>query len=130
MPARLTNEERLRRSITEVQQSKVFEDYFDLTGWWWHHETDSRKSRQGMPDLNAWHPSTGWSAHLEIKRERGVLSIEQYEALRAMSWWSLPGPFDPQMDFFHWVGGPRRIVAVVRPRNADRVLAMLKQTFE
>lgn len=46
--ARLMPETQLRYSVQEL---------LTIYGWTWHHETDSRKSRKGFPDLIAVHPS-------------------------------------------------------------------------
>lgn len=42
--------------MTEGELQKSVETLLDLCGWKFHHETDSRKSRAGFPDIIAVHP--------------------------------------------------------------------------
>ena len=37
--------------LTEAQFQQQVTDYADLHGWKWHHVHDSRKSKEGWPDL-------------------------------------------------------------------------------
>ncbi|MGG7653524.1 VRR-NUC domain-containing protein [Kocuria rosea] len=48
-------------------------------GWRFHHETDSRRSRPGFPDLVLVHPKLGRVLWRELKSERGRVRPEQRE---------------------------------------------------
>lgn len=53
-----------------------------LRGWRWHHETDSRKSGRGLPDLILVRPPRLIFA--ELKTQKGRLRIEQAQWLSAL----------------------------------------------
>ena len=63
-------------------QSDVLE-LLTLTGWKHHHETDSRKTAAGWPDIFACHPSRGvfWA---ELKVGRNKPSDAQWAWLNAL----------------------------------------------
>lgn len=54
------------RLMTEAELQSAVTDMLDIYGWQWHHETDSRKSRAGFPDIIAVHP-TGRFLLIELK---------------------------------------------------------------
>jgi hypothetical protein len=58
-------------------------DLCDLLGLKWHHETDSRKSKEGFPDLVICGP--GGVIFAELKTEKGKVSKAQDEWLSALS---------------------------------------------
>ena len=66
------------RSISEAALQKSLIEVAEMHGWSWHHETDSRRSKAGFPDLVCVHPHHGL-VFLELKSERGYLSPEQKE---------------------------------------------------
>lgn len=47
----------------------------DIRGWHWHHETDSRRSKRGLPDLIA--TRDGRLLMIELKSEHGKLRPAQ-----------------------------------------------------
>lgn len=61
---------------TEAQLQNHVQQLLDAGGWTWHHETDSRKSKAGFPDLVMVHPQHGvlWR---ELKTEKGRLRPDQ-----------------------------------------------------
>ncbi len=91
--------------MTEAELQSLITDACDLHSWLWHHETDSRKSNAGYPDLTV--VRGRHILHMELKSERGRLTIEQ------------------QM----WMDALARVdtiaSAVVRPCDADAVLERL-----
>ena len=40
--------------LTEAQWQRQITDYATLNGWKWYHPHDSRKSKEGWPDLALW----------------------------------------------------------------------------
>jgi hypothetical protein len=68
--------------MTEAQYMRRITDYCDLLGLLWHHETDSRKSRAGWPDLAICGPSG--LVLIEVKREDGRVSLDQKRWLNAL----------------------------------------------
>lgn len=79
--------------ITAASPEKVIQKHLEevLTqfGWRFHHETDSRKSKAGWPDIVAVRIKNRWSENgsphypfvlfLELKTEKGTLRPEQAE---------------------------------------------------
>lgn len=63
------SEEALQKSILEVAM---------MHGWLVHHETDSRWSNAGFPDLACAHPDHG-HCFIELKTEHGSLQPDQYD---------------------------------------------------
>lgn len=49
----------------------------DAGGWTWHHETDSRRSKAGFPDLVMLHPRWGVLLWRELKSEKGRVRPDQ-----------------------------------------------------
>lgn len=54
--------------MTEADFQKMVTDLCDFLGLMWHHETDSRKSKKGYPDLTIAGPRG--VAFLELKGDR------------------------------------------------------------
>lgn len=52
-------------------------DLATWAGWTWHHETDSRKTRAGFPDLVLVHPRKRRVLWVELKSATGRLRTEQ-----------------------------------------------------
>ncbi len=120
----LTQRQKYDRQITEAQVQRVITDALDTYGWLWHHETDSRKSKRGFPDICAVHPRTGAILFLELKKELGVVSPEQQTWLDALNQHGphhRPG-FTSLPD--HWHGYH---ADVVRPSTLDDTLALIKK---
>lgn len=63
--------------MTENEWQRRITDYCDLLGLLWHHETDSRRSKEGFPDLVI----VGASGTLfaELKTDTGRLTAKQRE---------------------------------------------------
>ncbi|WP_147107170.1 VRR-NUC domain-containing protein [Nesterenkonia populi] len=74
----------------DLQQS--VEQLLTLHGWTFHHETDSRKSRRGFPDLIAVHP-TGRLLLVELKGydARGRLGTATAEQQKWLDVWRQAG---------------------------------------
>ena len=66
----------LDKLTTEAEFQRVVMDFADRGGWTHHHETDSRKSKAGFPDLTIAHPDHG-HGFIELKREGGYLRPPQ-----------------------------------------------------
>jgi hypothetical protein len=67
---------------TEADYQKKITDYCDLHGLKWHHETDSRKSKKGWPDLViAGHKDV---IFVEVKKEKGTVTLDQKEWLEKL----------------------------------------------
>ncbi len=119
MAARLTDEERLLRAVPEAQVQLTLTDGFTYLGYQWHHETDSRLSPSGMPDLFAIHPVTAWMVICEVKKEKGKLRPQQRVWLQAAG-------YDPDGEepfvVHHQL---RRVVGIARPSSLDAWLEML-----
>lgn len=85
---------------------------FQTYGYIVHHETDSRRTRAGFPDVVAVHPVTGWMFVLELKSERGRVRPEQVEWLHAMK-------AAAQVNAHLFAG-------LIRPRDLDRLLDLIR----
>jgi hypothetical protein len=73
----------LARSQAEIDFQTKITDLCDLLGLKWHHETDSRKSKRGFPDLVI---AGNEVIFAELKRETGKVTTDQqqwYDRLRA-----------------------------------------------
>ena len=66
------------RSISEAALQKSLIEVAEMHGWMVHHETDSRRSNPGLPDLICAHPNHG-VVFIELKSERGYLRPAQRE---------------------------------------------------
>jgi hypothetical protein len=72
----------MKPMMTEAQFQQRITDLCDWLGLKWHHETDSRKSKKGFPDLVICGPN-----HLiwvELKSNRGRVTKAQQEWLDAL----------------------------------------------
>ncbi|MCV0404527.1 MAG: VRR-NUC domain-containing protein [Chloroflexi bacterium] len=65
-------------SISEHALQKSLLEMAVRGRWLVHHETDSRKSNAGFPDLVCVHPDHGLVV-IELKSERGYLAPDQYD---------------------------------------------------
>jgi hypothetical protein len=65
--------------MTEAELQRKITDLCDWLRLKWHHETDSRKSKRGFPDLVIAGP--GGVVFAELKGPKGKLSKEQAEWL-------------------------------------------------
>lgn len=95
---------------TELEYQATITDLLDLLGWKWHHETDSRRTHPGWPDLFAIHPN-GWALWLEVKSATGAITEDQIGWLKALGW--NPGTaltIKPKQ---------RRLIGLARPRDWD-----------
>lgn len=119
----LTQRQKYDRQITEAQVQRVITDALDTCGWLWHHETDSRKSKRGFPDICAVHPRTGALLFLELKRELGRVNPEQE------AWISALAKHDAGMEPRPYQTGPWHgfRAAVVRPSNLDLAVQLIQK---
>lgn len=115
----LTQRQKYDRQITEAQVQRVITDALDTYGWLWHHETDSRKSKAGFPDICAVHPHTGALLFLELKREIGVVSPEQQVWLDALT-------KHDTMNHDRYDEGCLFAALVVRPSTMDDILRFIQ----
>lgn len=69
--------------MTEEQFQKKVTDLCDWLRIAWHHETDSRRSKAGFPDLVMAGP--GGVLFAELKTDRGRVSPEQNEWLNRLT---------------------------------------------
>lgn len=67
--------------MSEAEFQKRITDLCDWLGLKWHHETDSRKSKRGFPDLVIVGKVV---LFVELKAEKGRLSPEQKEWMAAL----------------------------------------------
>lgn len=111
MPESMTSAEYAvyRRSLlTELEfQREVIQEAVD-NGWEYHHETDSRKTRRGFPDLTLAHPERG-VVFLEVKREKN------------------PSKYTPEQRY--WIRLLQlsgQIAAKAQPRDWDWIVRVLK----
>lgn len=64
-----------RLQCSEAAFQDLIVQYAELRGWRWHHETDSRRSKAGLPDLIL--VRRGRVIFAELKTERGKLRPAQ-----------------------------------------------------
>lgn len=108
----------LEGRTTELELQGAIQDALDLMGWKHHHETDSRRTHPGWPDVFAAHPDSGWLAMLELKTSTGKVTGAQLAWLQAMGWSTEHGPL--------WVSVPlKRLVGLIRPGDLDHLLTVL-----
>lgn len=69
---------------TETQFQRAVTDLALVCGWRWYHTYDSRRSREGYPDLTLWHPRRGVILLAELKRDTGQLTRAQANVLREL----------------------------------------------
>lgn len=66
------------KAMTEDQLQEAITGMLDAYGIPWHHETDSRKSKRGLPDLLIFgRRIVFW----ELKRQKGRVTPEQHALL-------------------------------------------------
>jgi hypothetical protein len=68
--------------MSEAQFQKRITDYCDLLGLKWHHETDSRKSKKGFPDLVI--AGRGGVIFAELKAQKGRVTNAQADWIGAV----------------------------------------------
>ncbi len=94
--------------VTEAEWQRQVEEMAARLGWLYHHETDSRKSAAGAPDLMLAHPVHG-PAWFECKRQKK------------------PSPYTPTQR--HWIAtlqASGQVAAVIQPSDGDWVEAVLR----
>lgn len=69
----------MEATMTEADFQRKITDLCDWLGLKWHHETDSRKSKKGFPDLVI--AGEGGVIFAELKSKRGKLTDSQGEWL-------------------------------------------------
>ena len=65
----------MTQKISEADFQQMVTDYCDWLGLRWHHETDSRRTRAGFPDLVI--VGKGGIYFLELKSQKGKISPDQ-----------------------------------------------------
>lgn len=70
------------KGISEADFQRQVTDLCDWLGLMWHHETDSRKSKAGFPDLVICGP--GGIVFFELKTQRGRVSSAQHQWIEAL----------------------------------------------
>lgn len=91
MSARLTDRDRIIRTVTEAEWQKTVQDMLTATGWLWYHAPDNRPGKNGrvqgikagFPDLVAVRGTR--VLYLELKRETGKASADQIRWLAALT---------------------------------------------
>lgn len=68
--------------LTEAQFQRQVTAALELHGWRWYHTHDSRRSPAGFPDIIATKGRVLLA--IELKRQSGKVSPEQYEWLEAL----------------------------------------------
>lgn len=84
MSARLTDQQRLYRTVTERQFQADVRALLTLHGYRVHVVHDSRRSPEGWPDVTALHPN-GDILALELKTETGRVTPAQTEWLALLN---------------------------------------------
>lgn len=69
--------------ITEKDFQAAVTDLLDMTGWQWYHTHDSRRSRQGWPDLAMWRD--GKFLLRELKTDDGKLTPWQEATIESLA---------------------------------------------
>ena len=117
--------------MTEAELQKSVETLLTLCGWKFHHETDSRKSRAGFPDLIAVHPG-GRLLLIELKghdaRGRlGKVTDQQHQWLDVWQQAGLKHDGDKIASYVwtpeHWHNGTIREELTVRRQGANEIYA-------
>lgn len=71
------------KPLTEAQFQRQVTDLCDVLRLKWHHETDSRRTNPGWPDLTIVGP--GGIVFLELKSAKGRVSKDQQEWIDALN---------------------------------------------
>jgi hypothetical protein len=131
MAARLTDEQRWQRSITEKAWQNHVDGVLDALGWITKHASTSMKlyrdrngnnqlvgdkRQKGMLDTFAVHHRTGFVLHLELKRQTGRTTPEQNELIDALA--ILPTRMEGLNGLWPWR------VGVLRPSDDDLLVAL------
>lgn len=69
-------------TISEKEFQNTVTGALDLFGWMWYHNPDSRRCNAGFPDIIAVKGNVMLA--LELKRETGRATVEQYKWLDAL----------------------------------------------
>ena len=93
--------------MAEADLQAAITDALTLYGWNFHHETDSRRSRPGFPDIVAAHPDGGPVLMWELKTATGRVTAEQEEWIDTLT------------------GRPGIHARVVRPADLERALDLI-----
>lgn len=113
-----------RTSEADLQATLV--EALELLGWRVHHETDSRRTSPGWPDLFAAHRGSGWWLALELKASTGQVTSDQIAWLHSLTGLELDSrPLTRgwlQVDLER-----RRLVGLVYPADLDAVLEQIAQ---
>ena len=99
--------------MTEAELQSTITEAMEWGGWIVHHETDSRRTNPGWPDLLAIHASTGRLLVLELKSAAGKMTEAQRRWIH--SWVAVEAQ----------LGTNHVRVGVVRPDDLDKVLGWL-----
>lgn len=91
--------------MNEAQFQQRITDTCDYLGLLWHHETDSRRSKAGFPDLVIVGPSG--TIFAELKSDKGQITDAQWFWIRAIN--------DSGSEAWIW-----------RPRNWEMILGRLQ----
>lgn len=97
--------------MSEAELQRAVTDALEWGRWEWHHETDSRLSRPGFPDIVA--ASRGRLLAVECKTAKGRLTDEQSRWLEQLEAVSIAA------------GSHVARVGVLRPEHLDRVLGWI-----
>ncbi len=82
-----------------------------MYSWDGHHETESRKSKAGFPDLVLWHTGDSRLIFAELKTDKGRLTVRQKAVMKALSYISQVTGFETYI----W-----------RPKQWDLIVRILK----
>lgn len=104
---RLSDRERMLRTVTERQWQTQVEEILQLHGWAIYHTHDSRRSHGGFPDLIAIRERDGDILAAELKTQTGIVKPDQ---LLWLGLFSRAG-----VDTYVW-----------RPEHVDDVIARAK----
>lgn len=105
-PGRAVTQAEVLAQQTEAEFQRQIVELAELRGWWWHHIPDSRRDNPGRPDLLLVHPEKRRVLFLEVKSERGRVTLAQSRMIEALD-------------------GGRTRAAVVRPSDWDVIEASL-----
>lgn len=68
--------------ISEAEWQTAVLELAEMLGWSWHHETDSRRTKAGWPDLVLWRERI---VFVELKKESGRVSPAQAAVLDGLA---------------------------------------------
>lgn len=132
MTRRLSDRERLLRSVPEAEVERVVLDALRTLDYVWHTNGDSRRATAGLPDIVA--VRNGVMVMLELKRETGRLRAEQQQWFAALLGHDIPknwtGLVREWREDFRSVARVAWIAGVVRPRNLDDCIRWLTEAAD